>query len=312
MELDRLNFRHLLYFWRVAGTGHLTRAAQELHVSQSALSTQIRQLEQRLGEPLFERDGRRLVLTATGQMVQSYAENIFGLGQELLGRLDGQGQGSLRLRVGSVATLSRNYQENWIRPLLADPAVTLSLESGMLGELLERLLQHRLDVVLSNEAVAADSERPFHCRFLGSQAISLVGPAAAWKHRRLRVPEELHDKDLALPGPRHALRAQFDALCMAAEVKPRCRAEVDDMAMLRLIARDSGWLTVLPEVVVQDELRTGRLVEVGRSEQLQEHFYAITTSHRHRLERLEALLEGSSRALRPMRPRQALHSPPSS
>ena len=309
MELDRLNFRHLLYFWRVAGTGHLTRAAQELHVSQSALSTQIRQLEQRLGEALFERDGRRLVLTATGQMVQSYAENIFGLGQELLGRLDGQGQGALRLRVGSVATLSRNYQENWIRPLLADPAVTLSLESGMLGELLERLLQHRLDVVLSNEAVAAESERPFHCRFLGSQAISLVGPAAEWKRRRLRVPEELHGKDLALPGPRHALRGQFDALCMACGVKPRCRAEVDDMAMLRLIARDSGWLTVLPEVVVQDELRAGSLVEVGRSEQLQEHFYAITTSHRHRLDRLEGLLEGSSRALRPTR--HALHSTPS-
>lgn len=83
------------------------------------------------------------------------------------------------------------------------------------------------------------------------------------------------------------------------------------MAMLRLIARDSGWLTVLPEVVVQDELRTGSLVKVGRSEQLQEHFYAITTSHRHRLERLEGLLEGSSRALRPTRGRQALHSAPS-
>ncbi|TXH64187.1 MAG: LysR family transcriptional regulator [Burkholderiaceae bacterium] len=296
MRLDQLNFHHLFYFWRVARTGHLTRTAQELHIAQSALSSQVRQLEDRLGETLFEREGRRLVLTDSGRLVFDYAENIFGLSQEMLGRLEGRSQGMVRLRVGSVATLSRNYQENWIRPLLADPLVALTLESGLLEGLLERLVQHQLDVVLANEPVPADADRPLHCRFLGRQAISLVGPAEAWKRRRLRLPEDLDGIELALPGPRHALRGQFDALCMTAGVKPRVRAEVDDMAMLRLIARDSGWLTVLPEVVVQDELRTGTLVVVGRSTQLEENFYAITTAHRHRIERLEQLLAtGTSR-----------------
>jgi LysR family transcriptional activator of nhaA len=295
MNIEQLNFHHLFYFWQVARTGHLTRTAQELHTSQSALSTQIRQLEDRLGEALFAREGRRLVLTETGQLVMAYAENIFGLGQEMLGRLQGRSEGLERLRMGSVATLSRNYQENWIRPLMADPLVTLTLESGTLDVLLERLLQHQLDVVLANEAVAADANRPLHCRFLGSQAISLVGPAAKWSGRSLRVPEDLDGLELVLPGPRHALRGQFDALCMAADVRPRVRAEVEDMAMLRLIARDSGWLTVLPEVVVQDELRTGHLIALGRSSQLRENFYAITTTHRHRMERLERLLAGSTR-----------------
>jgi LysR family transcriptional activator of nhaA len=277
MQLEQLNFHHLFYFWRVARAGHLTQVARELHVSQSALSSQIRQLEDRLGEPLFERTGRRLVLTEAGQLVLSYAENIFGLGQELLGRLRGHSEGQLRLRLGSVSTLSRNYQENWIRPLLADPAVTLTLESGRLHDLLDRLLQHELDVVLANDQPPADPDRPLHCRFLGSQAISLVGPAAVWRGRQLRMPQDLDGLDLAVTGPRHALRAQFDALCVAAGVTPRLRAEVDDMAMLRLLARDSGWLTVLPEVVVQDELRSGLLVTVGRTDQLRENFYAITT-----------------------------------
>lgn len=293
MNLEQLNFHHLLYFWRVAKEGHLTRAAQALHISQSALSAQIRQLEERLGEALFERDGRSLVLTETGHLVLAYAENIFGLGQELLGRLQGRSEGMERLRVGSVATLSRNYQENWIRPLLADPSVVLTLESGQLEGLLERLLQHQLDVVLANEAVTSDPERALHCRFLGSQAISVVGPASAWAGRNLRIPEDLDGIDIALPGPRHALRAQFDALCLTAGARPRLRAEVDDMAMLRLIARDSGWLALLPEVVVQDELRSGSLVRVGQSTQLQEHFYAITTAQRHRIERLERLMEGA-------------------
>ena len=234
------------------------------------------------------------MLTETGQLVLSYAENIFGLGQEMLGRLQGSGQGITRLRVGSVATLSRNYQENWIRPLLADPTVVLTLESGPLEGLLARLAQHQLDVVLANEAVPADPERPLYCRFLGSQAMSLVGPAAQWAQNALRVPEGLQGVEMALPGPRHAVRAQFDALCASAGIAPRLRAEVDDMAMLRLIARDSGWVTLLPAVVVQDELKSGVLVTVGQLEALQERFYAITTVHRHRLELLERLLVRSN------------------
>ncbi len=290
MKLEQFNFHHLLYFWQVAKHGHLTRAAEALNTSQSALSAQIRQLEDRLGEPLFTREGRRLVLTETGHLVLSYAENIFGLGQELLGRLEGRDQGITRLRVGSVATLSRNYQENWIRPLLADPAVVLTLESGPLEGLLQRLAQHQLDVVLANEAVPADPERPLYCKFLGSQAVSLVGPAGRWAAGSLRVPQDLQGVDIALPGPRHAVRAQFDALCASEGIRPRLRAEVDDMAMLRLIARDSGWLTLLPGVVVQDELRSGTLVTVGQLAELQERFYAITTVHRHRIELLERLL----------------------
>ncbi|HEY9511469.1 MAG TPA: LysR family transcriptional regulator, partial [Rhodanobacter sp.] len=132
MQLEQLNFHHLFYFWRIARLGHLTRAAQELHTSQSSLSAQIRQLEERLGDALFTREGRRLVLTETGHLVLAYAENIFGLGQEMLGRLQGHSEGVTRLRIGSVATMSRNYQENLFWPLLSDTSVVLTLESGQL------------------------------------------------------------------------------------------------------------------------------------------------------------------------------------
>lgn len=290
MDLEQLNFRHLFYFWKVAETGHLTRAAEELHVSQSALSAQIRLLEDRLGETLFRREARRLVLTDSGRLVLAYAQDIFGIGREMLGRLSGTRAGSTRLRIGSVATLSRNYQENRLRPLLADESLVLSLESGLLEDLLDRLLQHQLDVVLANESVPSTPDRAFHCLLLGSQPASLVGPKKRWARRKLRVPEDLDGLDVALPGPRSALRTQFDALCAAAGVAPRLRAEVDDMAMLRLLARDSGWLALVPDVVVQDELRAGALVRAGESPQLQERFYAITTPRRHRLAALDRLL----------------------
>lgn len=118
----------------------------------------------------------------------------------------------------------------------------------------------------------------------------MVGPAQRWQPGSLRVPEDLDGLDIALPGPRHAVRGAFDALCATAGVTPRLRAEVDDMALLRLIARDSGWLALLPEVVVQDELHGGQLVIAGQPAALTESFYAITAPRRHRVPALEKLL----------------------
>lgn len=290
MNINQLNFKHLFYFWRVAQQGSLTHAAEQVQTSQSALSTQIRQLETRLGTPLFDRQGRQLALTATGQQVFAYAENIFGLGEQMLGWLEGRDEDTAPLRVGSVSTMSRNFQVNWLRPLLHDPRVVLSVESGLLQTLVERLLRHQLDVVLANQPVPSDPARPISSRFLGSQDISLVGRADRWSGTTLRVPEDLDAIEMAMPSARHGVRLQFDALCFSAGVRPRLRAEVDDMTMLRLIARDSGWITMLPEVVVQDELQTGALVRVGQSSQLTEHFYAITVQTGRRAGPLDRLL----------------------
>jgi LysR family transcriptional activator of nhaA len=289
-DVGRLNFHHLHYFWRVAKTGHLSRVANEIHVSQSALSSQIRQLEERIGEQLFTRKERRLELTDTGRLVFGYAERIFDQGSELMGRLEGKETGQKKIRIGSVSTLSRNYQENWLRPLLSDPELTLSLESGLLEGLLDRLIKHELDIVLANEAVPSNPERPLHCKLLASQVMTVVGATDVWKKKSIESPKELHGIEMALPGTRHATRVQFDALCTSLGAVPKIRAEVDDMAMLRLLTRDSGWLALLPEVVVQDELRSGQLRIVGVLEQLTENFYAITAPHRYQPEALKILI----------------------
>lgn len=290
MDIAQLNFRHLFYFWHVAKKESLTRAAEQIHTSQSALSTQIKQLENRLGTPLFDRRGRHLELTATGRRVFAYADNIFGLSEQMLGWLEGRDEGTTRVRVGSVSTMSRNFQVNWLRPLFRDPKVVLSVDSGSLHTLVDRLLRHQLDVVLANEPVPSDPARPVSSRFLGSQVISLVGRADRWSGTTLRVPQDLDAIEMAMPSTRHSVRAQFDALCFSAGVQPRVRAEIDDMTMLRLVARDSGWITVLPEVVVQDELHSGALVHVGESSHLSEHFYAITSQHAQVASALDQLL----------------------
>ncbi|MGE0308083.1 MAG: LysR family transcriptional regulator, partial [Acidimicrobiia bacterium] len=174
--MSSLNFHHLRYFWAVAKEGNLTRAAAQLHVSQSALSSQIKQLETDLGQPLFARKGRNLALTEAGQVALSYADSIFAQGNELMAVLrEGRRAERQVLRIGAVATVSRNFQENFIRPVLDRPDVELELVSGSLPDLLSRLRVHSIDLILSNQRVPASSVDPWRCRRVARQPVSLVG-----------------------------------------------------------------------------------------------------------------------------------------
>ena len=288
--MARLNYHHLHYFWAVAKEGNLTRAATRLHVSQSALSSQIKQLESQLGQALFARQGRTLQLTESGRMALSYAESIFASGGELLALLrDGVRQARQVVRVGAVATLSRNFQENFVKPLLSRGDVELVLQAGGLDDLLMRLRVHALDVVLSNRRVHADADHPWRCLSIAQQAVSLVGKPRP-KRRAFRFPDELAEVPLLLPGRDSEIRAAFDLLCEQHGLRCHVLAEVDDMAMLRLLARDSDGVALLPTVVVRDELQSGQLVEYCVVPDLIEHFYAITVQRHFEPPLLKALL----------------------
>lgn len=289
-SLRRLNFRHLHYFWMVAREQHLTRAAELLHVSQSAVSAQIRQLEDTLGHALFRREGRTLALTEIGSLVLGYADSIFNLGAELMETVrSGDGRKMKELRVGAVATLSRNFQQNLLRPLIGEQDLHLVIESASLAELIERLKVHKLDLVLANRPVTSDGELPLSCRRIDRQTVCLVGPQRPSK-RPFRFPEDLAGTALLLPGRSSEIRSQFDLLCEELGLSPKISAEVDDMAMLRLLARDSGSVAMVPEVVVQDELEQGRLQRYCELPGVFEHFYAITAQRHFRSAALQAVL----------------------
>lgn len=288
-----LNFHHLHYFWAVAKEGGLTRAANRLHVSQSALSTQIRQLEQQIGQPLFVRQARSMQLTEAGRLALSYAETIFASGTELMAVLqEGRSPARQVLRIGAVATLSRNFQENLCKPLLLREDVELVLQSGSLQELLTRLRVHTLDLILSNRRVVGTADDPWRCRRIARQPVSLVGKPRP-KRRAFRYPDELAEVTLLLPSRDSDIRAGFDVTCAQLGIRYRLRAEVDDMALLRLLARDSDSVALVPTVVVQDELRSGRLTEYCVVPDLFENFYAITVQRRFAPPLLKTLLERS-------------------
>lgn len=271
-----LNYHHLRYFRAVAHAGNLTRAAEALNLAPSALSAQIRALEDRLGHALFDREGRRLVLTEAGHIALSHADAIFTTGEEMLATLREAGQGRRILRVGALATLSRNFQLAFLRPVLGRPAVEVILRSGGMAELLRALEAFALDVVLTSEPPAGAG---FVAHRIAEEPVSLVGRPALLAGRQ-GLAARLSGAPLILPTPESGLRAGFEALRERLGLTLKVAAEVDDMAMMRLLAREGIGLAVLPPIVVRDELASGELEEAERLPGLLQPFYAVTVPRR--------------------------------
>lgn len=288
------NFHHLRYFWAVAHEENLTRAAERLHVSQSSVSMQIQKLEAELGHALFERRGKQLVLTEAGRIALDHADAIFARGDELESALQGRGKERRMLRVGSLATLSRNFQLAFLRPLFGRDDVEIVVRSGGFADMLRGLEAHLIDVVLANTAPPRDAATPWVAHAIAEQPVSLVGPPSK-RRRGRRLKDLLGSEPLVLPTADSSIRAGFDALVHRLGVHPRIAAEVDDMAMLRLLARERIGLAVVPTIVVRDELDARVLVEIAPLPMLEETFFAITLARRFPNPLLKVLISNDDR-----------------
>ncbi|OZB40850.1 MAG: LysR family transcriptional regulator [Acidiphilium sp. 34-60-192] len=276
--MRNLNFNHLRYFWAVAHEGSLTKAADRMSLSQSA--------------SLFERTGKRLILTEAGRIALDYADEVFKAGDELIGTLRGQPAANRQaLRVGALPTLSRNFQLEFLRPLVGRQDVDLIVRSGNLRELLVQLDAHLLDVVLSNSAAPRDARSALRNHRLDEQPVSLVGHPRG-RRRAFRFPEDLRTEPVLVPSLESDMRIAFDRIMEQAGIRPTILAEVDDMAMLRLLARERDAVTLVPPIVVRDELEAGTLVELCRIPDVTERFYAIVQTRRFPNPLLTPLLPG--------------------
>lgn len=275
-----LNFHHLRHFWMIARHHSVTRAAEALNISQSTLSEQLGELEEWLGQPLFDRRGRSLHLTDAGRIALEHAETIFETGRELLARFRQAGPDTSRvLRLGAVGPLSKNLQFDFIQPLLADARTRLVIVAGPLDQLTRQLQEHRLDLVLSNIPLRADQERNVFNHLLGEVPVFLVG-GRPQKKTRQKFPLFLRGQPLFLPSHQSHVRMDFDLLLAKAGIEPEVRAEVDDMALLRLLALSGEGMALVSKIVVERELESRQIRFMLRVPGLVERYYALAARKR--------------------------------
>jgi LysR family transcriptional activator of nhaA len=297
--MEWLNYHHLLYFFMVAREGGLAPAAAKLRLSPPTLSAQIKALEASLGEDLFEKKGRRLVLTDTGQVAYRYAEEIFSLGRELLGAVRGGSSGRpLKLSVGVAQSVPKLIARRLLEPLRQmDTEVHVICREEPPERLLADLAVHALDVVLTDAPGANLPNVKVYNHLLGESAIAIFGSEELTAKHKPGFPRSLEGAPFLLPThaavTRRAIEAWFDEI----GVRPNVVAEFDDSALMKAFGEDGLGLLAAPVVLEPQLRRAYRLQKLGLASGVKERFYALTGERRLKHPALVAITEAAKRDL---------------
>jgi LysR family transcriptional regulator, transcriptional activator of nhaA len=293
--MEWLNYHHLLYFWTVARTGSVSRAGEELRLTQATVSAQLKSLERALEEKLFRKSGRHLVLTDTGKLVFRYADEIFSLGQEMLGSLKGQPEGRLaRLTVGVVDVLPKIVAYQLIEPALKTQEMyRIVCREGTNEELLPALALHDIDVVLTDAPIDTSFNVKAFSHLLGECGMVLFGaPKLADKYRR-GFPNSLDGAPFLLPTRNTAARRSLEQWFDAQNLHPRIVAEFEDNALLNVFGQHGLGLFVTPSVIAAEVQRQYQVKIVGRMANVRERFFAISLDRKLRHPAVLAISEGA-------------------
>lgn len=279
---DWLNYHHLRYFQAIATTGSLRAAAEKLRISQPSICTQVKQLEAALGESLFRRQGRSLVLTEFGRLVKTYSTDIFALGEELLtAARSGPASRAMRLQVGIVDSFPKLLSLDILRPVFHyTPSVLLTCHEGKLDDLLGQLAAHRLDAVLSDEPPPTQGNIKTFTHPLGSSGLTFCAAPSLARCLKGRFPANLRGAPALLPAQNTPQRRELDTWFRLVRVEPQVAAEFADAALAKVVASEAVGFTAVPTIVAADAVKRYGLEILGKTEACRIHLYLITAERR--------------------------------
>jgi LysR family transcriptional activator of nhaA len=276
--MEWLNYHHLLYFWRVVKLGSITRACEELRLAPSTISAQLRSLEEQLGEKLLARSGRTLIPTEVGVVVYGYAEEIFGLGREMMNSIKKRPTGKpLRLTVGIDDVLPKEIAQRLIEPAFGLPQpVRILCREGSLERLEFDLAAHKLDVVLSDSPAALVHNLHSVDHPLGETGVIWMGTPRLVRRYRRGFPKSLDGAPILLPTDDTAIRRQLNHWFSHLGVQPDMVGEFKDYALLRVFGQRGTGLFPAHSVLERQFRKQYGLQRLGAAKNVRGRFYAIT------------------------------------
>lgn len=306
--MEWLNYHHLLYFWAVAKHGSVAQASRELRLAHPTVSAQIHRLEHVLGDKLFIRQGRGLVLTEAGRVAYRYADEIFALGREFMDTMQGRPSGRpIRVVVGCSDALPKSIVQRMLAPAwrLEEHVRVVCREGNTTQAFLGELVSNALDVVLADSPAPPGSVRAFS-HLLGECGTTfLAAPALAKAHKR-RFPASLSGAPFLLPGGESMLRRSLEQWFDAHDLRPQIVGELDDPALSNVVAEAGVGVFAVPTVIAEDIRARHRLQLVGSVADLRQRFYAISAERKIKNPAVVAICEGARRDIFPARtPRKA-------
>ncbi|MEM7262357.1 MAG: transcriptional activator NhaR [Planctomycetota bacterium] len=293
--MEWLNYHHLLYFYTVAREGSVTRAAEVLQLAQPTLSGQIRKLEESLGEKLFVREGRRLVLSELGEIAYRYAEEIFSLGTEMVDALRGSpAVRPAKLLVGIADVIPKLICHRVLKTALElENEVQLVIHEGKTHDIMAALALKKFDLVLTDAPLGPEVRVKAFNHPLGDCGIGFFGVPALARRLRPGFPESLDGAPMLLPVPQTAVRLALDRWFESLGIRPKIVAEIEDTALIKVFGQHGSGVFAAPEILADEVRQAHGVHRVGSTEEAREHFYAITVERRIRHPAVSAIVDAA-------------------
>jgi LysR family transcriptional activator of nhaA len=273
-----INYKHLRYFWMVAREGSIAKASKLLFLTPQTISGQLSLLEEQFGTKLFKRVGRNLHLTESGKVVQSYANDIFSLGDELQEILKHQPEGLLlHLKAGIANSIPKSVAYHLLEPALnLDESMRLICREDNLTILLTELAAHKLDIVISDRPLPEELSVKCFNHFLGKCGITFFATKALMKSKQGNFPGCLDHMPLLLPGASSSIKSKLLHWFESHKITPQIVAEFDDGALMKAFGKNGVGVFVAPTVTANEVKESYNVDILGETEDVMESFYAIS------------------------------------
>lgn len=279
---DNLNYKHLHYFWVVAGEGSIAKAAEKLFITPQTISGQLSMLEERIGQPLFDRVGRRLKLTETGRIVLRYADEIFELGKELSDVLRGAPlMGASEFIISAASALPKTIVYKIIEPALnIESEVNIVCREGPVEAILADLAIHEVDMVLSDTPLSSLYNVKAYNHYLGQSGLSFFASPSLRESLHGDFPACLHRAPMLLPTKQYAIRQSFDKWADERGLFPHLRGQYDDSALMKSFGEAGFGVFFMPSTIEQEVCRAYNVEVIGRLPNIKQKFYAISAERK--------------------------------
>ena len=276
--MHNLNLKHLRYFWSVATHGSIAKAAENLFITPQTISGQITDLEKQVGKKLFRREGRSLVMTETGQLVFSYADEMFRLGNELQDVLAGHTPGaSITLKIGIAMVVPKLLAYRVLEPVLnMQEEVRLICHEAPLVDLLADLSVHKLDAVLADSPTSPVLNIRAYNHELGYSGITFFSSTDKAENYRHNFPASMDGEKILMPNYGSHLRRSLETWFQKKDINPVVVAEFEDRALMKAFGEAGTGIFTTPTAVKEDVLQKYGVEVIGETDEINERFYLIS------------------------------------
>lgn len=262
-QIQWLNYHHLNYFYVIAKEGSIAKAATKLNMGPSALSTQLKQLEDSLGKELFERRKQRLFLSETGRIAFEYADQVFRLGAEMVEVLqDRLVNNRVHVQIGALDSVPKLVILDVIMQAYQHGNCSISVLEGAGDDLQRELMGHQLDILLSNYPPHVDYQSIYAKSVAKLDVVVCAHPK--FKKLRKNFPHSLEGQPFIFPTAHSKLRRDLDHFFNINGLRVDRIAETQDTSLQKLLGQNGVGVIPLAQVAAADLIREKKLVVLGK------------------------------------------------